>query len=86
MAFQPAGPSLEQLLADGKLVSSVYEQLKEQEREFKEQEREFKEQEREFKEQERKIQAIKERLKDKDITDERRTKVQAALDALEIGI
>jgi acetylglutamate kinase len=61
---------LEQLLADGKITASFYREEKKINREEKEQ----------------KIKAIRQRLNDKSITDERRAKLQEALDALEIGI
>lgn len=75
------GPSLEQLLGDGKITESVYQKEKEKEREEKEKERE-----REEKEKERKIAATRERLKDNSVTGKRRAELEEILDALEIGI
>jgi hypothetical protein len=72
---------LEQLLADGKITASFYREEKKINRE-----REEKEQKINREEKEQKIKAIRQRLNDKSITDERRAKLQEALDALEIGI
>ena len=81
-------PSLEQLLAQGKISENTFQKERERQAQEKERERQAQaqEKERQAQEKEMKIQAIKERLSRPDLHPDRRLTLEKLLDELEIGV